>query len=598
MSDINFYEFLKNSTNQSLAPLQANPAYDDLVSGIANLFQTVYQRAIDVKIGPQLDINANTDFQKYLNENDGTVVKDIILEKIAEYLDTSHFKDTIAILIRLYEERNLGTEIPNLDIFVANHIIPSFKFFTINAGTLHKSKGIKTLLESLFEFYSPTDPSIRMFDGINEKDELDEKGTRLNRYTSYRIGINELLLKQNYSDLSNIKLNIISYLELNTKKLVVAEKTNGYKYVFISDKQREDWWIVDSNISKLIKMDEDYFAIYKNNSISVYSDSSNIYDDNFIFVSPSVIESVEDVVFIPKVINIEDKFNQYHNGVLYYVEYVEYTDTTDTIPSVPYVYNLKRLRNLNDNIIIEDIKPKLGISFDPYYKYEDIDTYPKISQYISFDYLWLNFYDKSATAYDFDIRDVDIVYSYIMEYKYEDNTGGSVEVKTSNFLTVARDGYNYDYENSVFQRRPLSTIEINLKDKYILQERVLSKFLETEMKKIISNNIKDILSVMDLFFIKENTSYSQEYFTNKGTWDANNSSNSKPSDSPSHGDYWVVSNDGNIILSGIKNWRIGDVVVWNDSLGIWEKNNKISEIESGENSKYVIEHKLIFISEV
>ena len=113
MSDINFYEFFKDITNQSLTPLQANPAYDDLLSGIANLFDTVYQRAIDVKIGPQLELDADTDFQKYLNENEGTVVKDVILEVIAEYLDTIHFKDTIAILIRLYEERRLGTNFGN-----------------------------------------------------------------------------------------------------------------------------------------------------------------------------------------------------------------------------------------------------------------------------------------------------------------------------------------------------------------------------------------------------------------------------------------------------------------------------------------------------
>ena len=34
-----------------------------------------------------------------------------------------------------------------------------------------------------------------------------------------------------------------------------------------------------------------------------------------------------------------------------------------------------------------------------YYKYEEVDTLPKITQYLTFDYLWLNFYDKDATAY-------------------------------------------------------------------------------------------------------------------------------------------------------------------------------------------------------
>ena len=69
MSDINFQEFLRDITNQSLAPLQGNSRYDDLLSGIAELFQTVYDRAKAIKIGSQLDIDASTDFQKYLNEN-------------------------------------------------------------------------------------------------------------------------------------------------------------------------------------------------------------------------------------------------------------------------------------------------------------------------------------------------------------------------------------------------------------------------------------------------------------------------------------------------------------------------------------------------
>jgi len=582
----NFYEFLKDATNPSLVFLQDNAQYDDVLQALAEMFEKLYLRVQEIKVTNSMDIQRSSDFQKYLNTNDGTVQIDFILEYAAKYLDTDHFKDTVALLIRQYREREVGGVIPNLDVFVRDEIIPSFKFFTLNAGDLHKSKGVKGLVERIFEFYGPTATYEKMFDGVAEYDDADQRGLRLERYTSFRVSISEDILLNNYPLMSGIIIS--EFMELDTHKFVLASG-----YVFISRKDRDDWWIVDSGVDSIHKVDETYFVLRQGSVLSFYSDTINLYDSSFDYVTPTPETTRENVEFIPQVINISDPLNEYHAHNLYFVEKVENSDTFSD-----FEYNLVRYNNnvALDQVGFQMVRRGLGISYDPL-SYVSNAGYPRITQYVSLDYIWIDLYEDGATTYDFDKEDAKLVYSYVMEYesKQPDGLGGFTYPK-DNLLVVARDGYNYDPEGEGFYYRVISKLDSGTEDKYIFQERVVTSILREELNKSISKDVGDIKTVFDVFLLNSTTRYEDNYYTFKGYWNVSTGTGPVVVSGPDHGDYWKVDVAGTYNLNGIKNWEVDDIIVWNDNFGYWEKNNEILDLTTTEITRYTIDRTLIALN--
>lgn len=577
----NFYEFLKDATNQSLVFLQDNPQYDDVLRALSDMFEKLYTRVQDIKVTNSLDIDGSNDFQKYLNDNDGTVVSEFVLEYAAKYLDTDHFKDTIALLMRQFKEREVGGEIPNLDEFISDEIIPSFKFFTMNAGDLHKSKGVKSLIERIFEFYSPASSYEKMFDGVVEWDTEDKYDKRINNFSSYRVGISGEILLGNYEFPS--ANNIIKFIELSNHKLVLTSEN-----VFISKKEREDWWIVDA-ADDLFKIDDDWFAIKQGTTLLFYKDDVEIYNSNYEYVTPTPEDVYENVEWTPTVINIKDSLNQYQNHNLYFVEKIANEDTF-----VDFEYNLIRFHSdsIRGTYKFQEIKHGLGISYDEL-AYSGRVDYPKIIQYISLDYIWIDLYDDGDDEYVFDSVDTKLVYSYVAEFQHKqpDGLGGFV-YPVNKFLLVARDGYNYDPITNGFYYNIVEKLDNDIVDKYVLQERVLTSILDEELKRSTSSELSEIETVFDLFVPMEENISEYSYYNMQGYWDV--SSGAEPTYSElNHGDYWLVDVAGDFNLNGLTNWKIDDVIVWNGNFNHWEKNNEILDLTDAVVSNYKLGHTLI-----
>ena len=579
----NFYDFLKNATNQSLVFLENNDAYDDVLYALANMFDTLYTRVQDIKVTNSMDLVNSSDFQKYLNTNDGTVVIDFILEYAAQYLDTDHFKDTVALLIRQYEERRVGGEIPNLDQFIQNEIIPSFKFFTMNAGDLHKSKGVQGLIERIFEFYSPTANYEKMFDGVVEWDNEDLFDKRLEKFTSYRIGLSADNLLNNYSDNTLLEgITIKKYLEFETHKIAL-----GDDYVFISRKDREDWWIVD-NADDVFKINDDYFALYIDNTLMFYQDDIEIYSSSYEYITPTPESTYENVKFIPTVINVNDPYNHYQTNNLYFVERLESNDTFGD-----YEYNLIRFHHDVDRARIEFnvVKQGMGLSYDPL-SYSSRTTYPKITEYISLDYIWIDLYESDDVDYAFNAEDTKLVYSYVIEYQTKQpNEFCGFTYPKSKLLVVARDGYNYDSETNGFYYNIINELDDENIDKYIFQERVITSLLQDELNKSISSETFDVKTVFDMFVPTREYIYEDDYYTFKGYWNVNSAA--APATNPEHGDYWLVSVQGEYNIAGLKDWNVDDIIVWNGNFEYWEKNNEILNLSSEKKTYYKIDRTLI-----
>jgi len=582
----NFYEFLKDATNQSLVFLQDNPQYDDVLRALADMFDKIYLRVQEIKVTNTYDIDGDSSFQDYLNTNDGAVDIDFLLEQSALYLDTDHFKDTIALLIRQFRERELGTEIPNVEEFIRDEIIPSYKFFTMNAGDLHKSKGVKSLIERIFEFYSPASTYEKMFDGVLEYDTSDSEGRRLERFSSYRVGISEEVLLNNYDALSN--KTIKDYFELDTHKI-----TQAGKYVFISRKDRDDWYLIDSNVTSIHKIDDNYYALRQDTVLSFYKDATDLYNANYEYVTPTPETTYEDVKFIPKVINVRDPLDEYHNHNLYFVEKIENPDTF-----ADFEYNLIRFQHdvSRDRTIFQTIRRGMGISYDEL-SYNSRTAYPRIDKYVSLDYIWIDLYAEDATTYNFDKEDTKLVYSYVVDYqtKQPDGLGGFV-YPINKVLIVARDGYNYEPETNGFYYNIIEKLTNNNYDKYVLQERVLTSLQKEEMNKSVSADWGDVKTVFDIMSLEKSTIWEDNYYTFKGYWDASGGSEPAAPQGYNHGDYWKVSVAGTTPLNGVSIWTVDDVLVWNGNFNYWEKNNEIPSLTNTSSNHYYIDRTMLIMN--
>ena len=618
IKDFNFYTFLQDITNQSLDPLQGNEKFNDLVKGMESVFNKLYRRVQEIGILNTLDLSSDRDFVKYLPDNEKTVqllpepvtapYKDLILEQLSLYLDTDHFKDTVAMMMRLWQQRDtngglIGPNGEDIGTFIEEHIIPAFKFFTMNAGDLHKSKGVKVLLERLFEFYGQVDEADQSFDGVEEHDDADLRGRRFRKFTSLREGITLGSLLKNYANIQifqNVNFKITHYVELETHRFVVAEN-----YLFISRKDREDWHIINI-VDDIYRLNKYYLVIRQYKTLLVYSDRIDLYDSTtqeFILpeVDPNI--NVTNVEFVPKVMNIEDKFNQYHDNNVYFVD--RYLKPGGGFGC--FQHNLKRIRHRTefDTLVVETLKIDMGITYLDLL-YLPLGVYPRAIEISSVDYLWLNFYDAATTeTFEFypnvlvpaSLSPVKFAYSFIMEEQtkvVDPALPSGFNYPVGKFVCVTRDGYDYDHATKGFAYSVLSYIENDLVNKYIVQERVVSNFLQTELDKIIGDDVQ-ALTVFDFFIPQRKIVYQSYIYTDKGFWDANNSTKSSPSLIPAAGDYWIVSNAGNIELNGITNWSYGDVIVWNDKFKYWEKNNEIKTLVSGENTSNIIDHRLIVV---
>jgi len=584
-SSFDFYTFLKDVTNQSLVPLQDNDKYDTLLSAIAATFSTLYERVQLIKINNTLDLDGDLTYQNYLNDNEGSVPQDIILEYLAIYLNTDHFKDTVAKLMRLYEYRSNGNQINNLDKFVEQWIIPSFKFFTMNAGDLHKTKGTRRLLERLFEFYSKVGDDTQMFEGLIEHETEDVRDYRFNKFTSYRVGIDEVNLKRNYENIAALdNIRIDKFMELGKHKYA---KANGF--LFISEKDRDDWWIVDI-LDDFFKIDEYYYVVQRDDVIYLYEDDVEIYDANHEFVSPQWIEREIDVEFVPQIINVRDPLNEYHYTNFYWIE--KLPNDADTFAD--YLYNLKRWKNTGDGVELQMVKEGMGIGYEPLSFAANSSSFPRINSILSVDYLWLDFHDDDATYYEFDVEDVKMVYTFTYEYQFKKPTGlGGFEYPREKMLAVTRDGYEYDPDTNGFYYNILSKMTDENVETYQFLERVVSSQFETELFKLIASERIEVRTAFDVFFIERKIKWVDDYFEFHGYWNAGNDTWSPPSNNPGHGHYWIVSNDGDVELNGLKNWRVGDIVVWNANFGYWEKNNDIPGFTDGQKVEWAIDHKII-----
>jgi len=581
-----FYTFLKDVTNPSLKPLQSNPRYDTIIESLAAMFSTLYERVQEIKIVNTLDINNDLTYQNHLNNNEGTISQDIILEYVSEYLNTTHFKATMAVLMRLYEYRSNNNQMNNLDKFVEKWIIPSFKFFTMNAGDLHKTKGTRRLLERLFEFYSEVGDDTKMFRELIEHDTDDVRDIRLNKFTSYRVGVDEVNLKRNYENISALdNITIHQFFELGKHKYVEASG-----FLFMSEKDREDWWIVDI-LDRFFKVDEDYYVVQRDDLIVLYSDDHVMYDDNHEFVPPRIHDREVNVEYIPQVMNVRDEQGEYHYGNFYWIEKLD--NDVDTFAD--YTYNLKRWRNNGTSVVTQTVKENMGIGYEPLSFESNSGSYPRINSITSVDFLWLDFHDDGLDSYEFDIEDVKMVYTFTYEYEFKKPTGvGGFEYPKENMVAVTRDGYDYDHDANGFYYNILFNLNDDEKRYYQFLERVVSDQFDEELFKLVGSETVEIRTAFDVFVIEKNIKWIDDYYSFIGYWDAGNPDSSPPSNlQPSHGDYWIVSNDGTTELNGIKSWSVGDCAVWNGNFGYWEKNNEISSLVNGQKVEWAIHHNII-----
>jgi hypothetical protein len=611
IKDFNFYQFLLDISNQSLDPIQGNEKFNDLVKGMESIFNKLYKRVQEVSIINTLNIKSNRDFTKYIENNEKTnpdlstsPYNDILLEQLSIFLNTDHFKESVAVMMRLWQERAnshgmLGMDHENLESFIEDHIIPSFRFFTINAGDLHKSKGVKALLKRLFLFYGQVDEADVAFDDVVEHDRDDSKGRRYKRYTSPREGITVGSLLRNYKNIplfQNMNLKISNYIELETHRFTLADG-----YLFISRKDREDWHIINI-VDDVYRINNKYLGIKQLKTISLYSDEVSLYAENGDFILPEVDPNIiaTNVEFVPKVINTSDKFNQYHTNNLYYVERTPVAGIPDRR------YSLKRIRHNTtfDTLSIELIQYEMGITYLDLL-YVPSHVYPRVTSIASVDYIWFDFYDEADESFEFypntlipySLSPVKFAYSFTIDQITkiaEDSVPEGFVYPTGRYVCVTRDGFNYEHRDEGFYYSVLSEIDVDQSSKYILQEREIGSTFQTELDQMFGD-ATTARAALDLF-VPSKFDITEKYnYVSMGSWDADNASQLPPSSSPSDGEYWVVSNAGNVRVNGIEYWEPGNIIVWNGKLNQWEKNNEIANILGGTITKYGYIHQLVAI---
>jgi hypothetical protein len=60
----------------------------------------------------------------------------------------------------------------------------------------------------------------------------------------------------------------------------------------------------------------------------------------------------------------------------------------------------------------------------------------------------------------------------------------------------------------------------------------------------------------------------------KGVWNASTNTPTLASGTGTNGDYYLVSADGTTTLDGVTDWEIGDAVLFNGALSVWQKVGK------------------------
>jgi len=171
-------------------------------------------------------------------------------------------------------------------------------------------------------------------------------------------------------------------------------------------------------------------------------------------------------------------------------------------------------------------------------------------------------------------------------------------------IFISRDGSEYNNIIGNVSMVQYSEVDKDLSDKFIMQERYITNKLLGTIEgsdgltfEVGSEDVDiEVGTIFDIFipdFSEVNETIQLEY-NDMGLWDANNEDHNPPSLSPNHRDYWVVSNAGNIELSGIVRWEKDDVIVWNDITGLWEKNNAITGSETGEDY-YKLNHDMVIM---
>ena len=582
MTNPNFLQFLRNISNPSLVELEENPKYQDLLAAIADMFETVYQFAQDIKITRAYDII-----------DEGTPIN--ILNLIAEYLDTEHFKDTLAVLMRLWQEKfapyackedreYIKVEDDYVTLynhkiwldgekyiydpieFTKNEIIKTFIFFTKNSGQLHKSKGVKALLQRLMEFYGPVNCIDASFTDIKEHQRDDEKNLRFRYMSSLKSAVEEedlfknditkvdfvyrknpkvdnderVISKVNWDYLGMgedelyklediytqtrkedfYKLPITQYLEFNKHKICVA----GFR-VFISEKGRQDWYIL-SYATEVRKIGDKFIAIFGNGSVRIYQDDMSIYkieDDRVIheYDKPTPIEIfgyendfLNRIEFIPNICNMEDRFGEYFDNKIYYISKLEEEDEIN--------YSLRRIRYDEDyNRIFEDtIIETLSISND---KTLQTETNPK-KKLIFIKDLWLKLYEDDAQAFDFNSINpyYDVIFTFVIRYEDFAEVDGRFTNESHHVLCYGRDTHLHNSKEHHWWYTSIAPLDCSLLYKHCLVQRNPNDDLLRELNGLIYNeHSENIEAVLDLiypqekFFVGDEGRYSTTYLDHK-----------------------------------------------------------------------------------
>ena len=521
-----FKDFIYNGVNKSIDPLEDNPKFDVVVSAIADMFHKLYQRVYDIKITNTTDIFSDSDFQKFLANNasgDGTILKDIFLEHVSVYLNTDHFKETVARMMNLWQDRfNHGFDESK---FTEDHIIPTFKYFTRFAGDLHKTKGAITLLERLFDFYGPVNDDEKSFDGVKEHDREDPYGFRFDMFSSVRIAIEDKIFLKRYQtlydacgeeDLGNdYEIDqFVKYEEMNTHKFVIVKFKSHGSHLFASKKEREDWHHLGL-ADDIHKITETWFVIIQGTEAKVFKDSQEFIDEDFSYKNTSEyytpVKTFSDVKFVPKVINIKDEFNEYFYGNFWYIE----NDGFDM-----YLARLRHDR-LNDTIertYFSDEngdRKRLAICEDE--RFRRVEN-PSIREIRGIDYIRFDFGERELeTGQFFNTNDHVWRMIYSVRYSYRYRTEENITY-TDNILSVIRDGN--EYITASYGEECFGKIESAAESLYILQERVPDDFIRGVLKNHI-HGVKFTDAIFDVCIPKSESYVVRDDLNKIGEWNPN-----------------------------------------------------------------------------
>jgi hypothetical protein len=530
-----FKDFIRLGINQSLDVLESNPKFDVIIDAITDMFYKLYNRVYDIKLTNTANIFSDDSFQRFLAENvntDGSypdkLNKNIILDHISLYLDTDHFKKTLARMLKLWQDRfNSGYD---EEEFIRQHIIPSFKYFTRFAGDLHKTKGTVGLIERFFDFYGPVNDSAPSFDGVEEVDRDDPYGIRFRLFSSVRTGVEDKLVMKRYTNLYNscgktilddIKVNkIVKYLETQYHKLVILDIEDSGNQLFVSKKERDDYHH-QGPAQDIYEINELWFVVINGTKVSVFKDEEEYLDDDLSYETdaPAFVPHVtyDNLRFIPKVINIEDEFNEYHLNNFWYIEEIKdgpnnpkpgyylarikYDRATDTISRTYYVDS-------------DDNKQKLSFCFDPQHKSQGLPAF----NVKSIDHIWFDFGEddlEEGEFFDTNNHPWRMIYSTRMLHRYSDI---NEDITQSSSLNIWRDGN--EYKNPNFGRVDLGKIRFSSGKKYIFQEREINPVLEGLLKNH-THGIKKIKGVFDVIVPDEETRINRTNYNNRGEWNPN-----------------------------------------------------------------------------